>query len=83
LTEQSGDPRPPDIEPSIHCGGAGTALPRQRLDAALIHKRHKLLDHKQQVTFQQPNRDSRPNCREDTKPGGVGDRLLLALLLLV
>jgi hypothetical protein len=57
-------------------------LPRQHLDAALIHKEQQPLDDRQQVTLHQAHRDSGTDGGKDAKAKGVGNGLLLPLLFL-
>jgi hypothetical protein len=57
-------------------------LPRQHLQAVFFQEACQPLDDKQEVPFHQPHRDRRANCRENSKPGDVGDGFLSAPLLL-
>ena len=58
-------------------------LPRQHLDAALVHEAYQLLKDEKQVTFHQANRDGCADGGEDAEAGRIGDGLFLALLLLL
>jgi hypothetical protein len=57
-------------------------LPCQCLQLPLIQKRERLYQNESQVPLHQPHRDSIPNRFQNTNAGGVGDGLLLTLLLL-
>ena len=58
-------------------------LPRQHLDAVLVHEAYQLLKDEKQVTFHQANRDGCADSGEDAEAGRIGDGLFLALLLLL
>ena len=58
-------------------------LPRQHLDAVLVHDAYQLLKDEKQVTLHQANRNGGADSGEDTEAGRVGDGLFLALLLLL
>src|ERR1700691_582240 len=58
-------------------------LPRQRLDAPLIHESYQLLKDEKQVTFHQPHRHGGAHSGEHAQAGSVSDGLLFALLLLL
>jgi len=58
-------------------------LPRQRLDAVLVHDAYQLLKNEKQITFQEANGNGGAHSGEDAETGRVGDGLLPALLVLL